>query len=409
MGKVPKVTLMIQCKVDGIWKKLPAPMSANGRPKNVPGATFYLRHSRNCWEPVGKDLDAAMAAKRRREIALEGVPGVFLGGADESGTQVGNRLKIDDAIEQYLTDTRAQKEDGTYKVYKNAVLQFRESCTKTYLDELERRDLLNFTAFLRKYRKKNGEPLDDRTVYNRFENTITFLKEYGIRGLVLHKDWPAYEEEDAVPYTVEELKSLFAVADEEDFVRYQFFLKSGARDKEVIFGTYPDLDLESSIFGVTAKKDLGFKVKNHEARRIPLPNDLVEILRRRREVNPTARFIFTNKDSNPERKFLKKLKSLAWRAGLNCGHCSTKIKGKVVSCKDQPVCEKWTLHRFRKTFATLHHEAGVSPRTLQKWLGHKSLETTLRYLGIADARSERTREQVNKSFKGIARKLGAVA
>jgi hypothetical protein len=26
-----------------------------------------------------------MAAKRRREIALEGVPGVFLGGADESG------------------------------------------------------------------------------------------------------------------------------------------------------------------------------------------------------------------------------------------------------------------------------------------------------------------------------------
>ena len=60
MGRVPKV----------IWKKLPAPMSANGRPKNVPGATFYLRHSRNYWEPVGKDPDAAMAAKRRREIAI---------------------------------------------------------------------------------------------------------------------------------------------------------------------------------------------------------------------------------------------------------------------------------------------------------------------------------------------------
>jgi hypothetical protein len=109
-------------------------MSANGRPKNVPGATFYLRYNRNCWEPVGKDPDAAMAAKRRREIALEGVPGVFLGGADESGTQVGNRLKIDDAIEQYLTDTRAQKEDGTYKMYKNAVLQFRESSSNATVD-----------------------------------------------------------------------------------------------------------------------------------------------------------------------------------------------------------------------------------------------------------------------------------
>ena len=29
MGKVPKVTLMIQCKVDGIWKKLPAQFQEN--------------------------------------------------------------------------------------------------------------------------------------------------------------------------------------------------------------------------------------------------------------------------------------------------------------------------------------------------------------------------------------------
>jgi integrase len=42
--------------------------------------------------------------------------------------------------------------------------------------------------------------------------------------------------------------------------------------------------------------------------------------------------------------------------------------------------------------------AGVSARTLQKWLGHASLETTLAYLEAADIRSERTREQVNNSF-----------
>jgi integrase/recombinase XerD len=46
----------------------------------------------------------------------------------------------------------------------------------------------------------------------------------------------------------------------------------------------------------------------------------------------------------------------------------------------------------------MHHEAGVSARTLQKWLGHSSLETTLAYLEAADIRSERTREQVNNSF-----------
>ena len=31
-----------------------------------------------------------------------------------------------------------------------------------------------------------------------------------------------------------------------------------------------------------------------------------------------------------------------------------------MTCKDKPVCKKWTLQRFRKTFATLHHEA-VAP------------------------------------------------
>lgn len=67
--------------------------------------------------------------------------------------------------------------------------------------------------------------------------------------------------------------------------------------------------------------------------------------------------------------------------------------------KNAGLAGKWELHKFRKTFATMHHEeAGISARTLQKWLGHSSLETTLAYLEAADVRSERTREQVNKSF-----------
>lgn len=415
MAKVPKVTLMVRRKVNDRWKHVKAQFSSNHRVKTLPGdGGFSLRYKLNgkdTWEPVEDDgLDAAMAAKRRREIALEGIPGVSVAGsAAGSPKQRDSRPKIDVAIAQYLADTQAQKEPKTFAAYRIALTQFRESCTKSCLEDLERRDLLNFTAFLHNSRKSNGEPLSDRTIYNRFENVITFLKEYGIRGLVLHKDWPTYEEEDAIPYPVGELELLFAAMDAEQFVWCQFFLKAGAREKEVIFATWSDIDFESKIFSVTPKKDLGFKPKNHEARRIPLPDDLIEMLRERRKANPNARFIFLNGDGNPERKFLKKLKHLACRAGLNCGHCMTVSRGKIVCCKDEPVCEKWILHRFRKTFATLHHEAGVSVRTLQYWLGHKSLETTVRYLGIADARSVRTREQVNKSFKSLGHKLETVA
>jgi integrase len=109
--------------------------------------------------------------------------------------------------------------------------------------------------------------------------------------------------------------------------------------------------------------------------------------------------LFPNALGRPNGHFLRVLKKLAKRAGLNCGECVTK---KGLSCQEHPVCDKWELHKFRRTFATIHHESGVSARTLQAWIGHSSLETTLAYLQIADLRSERTRTQVNHSFATFA-------
>ena len=73
-----------------------------------------------------------------------------------------------------------------------------------------------------------------------------------------------------------------------------------------------------------------------------------------------------------------------------------KRKKVEVSCKDRPVCEHFYLHRFRKTCATRWHEAGISIRTIQNWLGHKSLETTMIYLGVTG--SEKLRSNINAAF-----------
>jgi integrase len=59
------------------------------------------------------------------------------------------------------------------------------------------------------------------------------------------------------------------------------------------------------------------------------------------------------------------------------------------------------LHKFRRTYATLHHENGVPIRTLMGWLGHSDLETTIRYLAAADPGSQRTRALVDKSWKAF--------
>ena len=43
-----------------------------------------------------------------------------------------------------------------------------------------------------------------------------------------------------------------------------------------------------------------------------------------------------------------------------------------------------TFHTLRATYATRLMERGVHPRTIQVLLGHQSLETTMRYLAVAD-------------------------
>ena len=112
-----------------------------------------------------------------------------------------------------------------------------------------------------------------------------------------------------------------------------------------------------------------------------------------RKKTSSSRWIFPNEAGDPEGHFLRKFKRIAYKAGLNCGQCHTsRNEGRYEKtavekcCKDfSEGCEKHYLHRLRKTCATFWHTQGISLRTIQYYLGHKSLDTTQHYLGIQDA------------------------
>ena len=70
--------------------------------------------------------------------------------------------------------------------------------------------------------------------------------------------------------------------------------------------------------------------------------------------------------------------------------------------KHEGIAGTWELHKFRKTFATFYHEEqGVSVRTLQIWLGHSDLGTTMAYLKGSDAASERSQAQVARAYEAF--------
>jgi hypothetical protein len=111
------------------------------------------------------------------------------------------RKSVAAAAADYLEETKLTKKAKTLFAYTTALNYFRESCPKLYLEDIERHDLLKFSAFLRDH--KNQSP---RSCWNKFSNVMTFLKAQGIRGVTRKNDWPRYTEEEPEIYEKEELE-----------------------------------------------------------------------------------------------------------------------------------------------------------------------------------------------------------
>jgi integrase/recombinase XerD len=319
------------------------------------------------------------------------------------------RITIRDAAPQWIDDQKLfVGKDGqgmsrkTITAYRSRLNFFLEFCATSpaYMDQLDERILRDYIRFL----QEDDGDLSDRYVYNIFQTLNTFLLANGmpIAGPLLAK--LSFASKPVKPYTDEELAALFAACDDEEKLTFTFFLNSGGRESEVSFTEYTDLNFRANVLHIQPKPDRGFRLKGKKNgqksakdRFVPIPPTLMLKLKERmKSKRAHARdLVFTNSEGRPQGHFLRMLKDVAYRAGLNCGRCTGVLDGKHVSCKKHPVCGVWELHRFRKTFACWHHERNrVSVNTLREWLGHESLDVTLAYLKGSDAASEPVQEQV---------------
>ena len=361
---------------------------------------FYLRptmYGGQKWERLKAETfaDAKQEAEQFEVVLAAAAKGLTVAEA-ENFTNL-NRVTVKAAVDAYLAKKQS-KAPKTVSQYQRILKQFLEACTVKFTDEITE-------DVLRKYKARlENEGYAGKTIDTRLNIVYFLLKKSGVTARLPRDEMPTIEAEAAVPYSTEELEKLFAAMDDESRIRYKFFLGTGCRDREVMFAAWNDIDFTKREYHIRRKEDVGFTPKSHESRTVPLPVSLVDTLKARRKAHPTDRWIFMNKDGNPDNHFIRKLKRLALHAGLNCGQCkTTRIIGKYdrkklveVSCKTHPVCEHIYLHRFRKTCATRWQEHGIPLRTVQAWLGHKNLETTQRYLGVTD--SGKLRPQIDAAF-----------
>jgi len=312
--------------------------------------------------------------------------------------QNSNRLPLRTVVDTYL-EQKKNKAEKTREQYRLTLDEFIEGLGRIkFLDEID-------VAALRKYKDfLTAKGFAGKTIDTRINIVNFLLKKNGVDARRPRDQMPVVETEAAVPYSEDEMRKLFREMDKEEAIRYKFFLGTACRDKEVTYAAWAGINFDKKTYTVRGKPDEGFTVKNHESRTIPIPDTLAAALKARRKPNPSARWIFVNEAGVPDNHFLRKLKRIALRAGVNCGQCRTTVtKGKYttkkqveVSCATDPVCEHIYLHRFRKTCATRWQEAGVPIRTIQHYLGHKNLETTAFYLGVSD--SDRMRDKINEAF-----------
>src|SRR5438128_6960514 len=345
----------------------------NGREERHPEGAYYLEW----WEgakrirlSVGKDAADASARRLQKEAELNAVNhGVVV--TPQNGNGNGQR-SLSLTVQEFLAETKLTKKPKTYAAYSTALKYFQESCPKMYLADIDRKDLLKFSAFLRDVKEQSP-----RSVYNKFENLMTFLKAQGIRGLVGKNDWPRYVEEEPEIYEREELGKLFAACDTEERLRYEFFLMTGMREQEVMHCSWEDINFSRGTGTVRYKPEYGFSPKNYREREVPIPAKLVKKLKTAKaKADTSCGLVFPTAGCRPKLDFLDTLKAVAERAKLNP--------------------RNFWLHKFRATFATWSLWAGVDLRTVQQWLGHSDMESTMRYL--KPSRSQQVRQKVNRIF-----------
>ena len=153
------------------------------------------------------------------------------------------------------------------------------------------------------------------------------------------------------------------VFDREDLAEIiQVAAFTGMRQGELLKLKARDVDLALNTIHVGGLPDVVTKAGNY--RSVPIHNNIVRPLQKRLEQASPSVPVFD--DWHNKDQLLRAFRKVRQYVGLPEGYC---------------------FHTLRHSFATWHAEAGTPMRTLMNLMGHKRVETTLRYAKVTSKAS----------------------
>jgi integrase/recombinase XerD len=354
----------------------------SGRDEVHPEGSYYLEWwsgGRRSREAAGPNAFAAADKVRVKQTELAAVRDGIIPPVPAVEVTP-ERTTLVAALSSYIDYVQYHRSLRTFRTYRPILESFRTFCKTIYVNDVERQDLLDFATHCMKQGQKG------KSIYNKLVVLSQVMKQHGKRKLLNSADWPSFVETVRPIYEDSELATLFRACSTAEEMRFKFYLMSGFRDAEGRFVTWRDVDFKHLAVRVTAKPHWGFHPKNWEEREVPVPQKLIAILRAFKPTDASPDDpLFPSGTGKPDGAMLEKLKTVAHRAKLNCGHCIVKHKLedgtiKINRCAAGPYCGRWFLHKFRHTYATRHLQDGIDIRTLQQWMGHRDIASTMVYL-----------------------------
>jgi integrase len=224
------------------------------------------------------------------------------------------RRKLAASAAEYITDNEARHAHEAAAQAKQVTAEFLRGCSKTFVDEVTREDVLRFHAALR---NRGCAP---RSVSNKHVRLASFLRFGGMDKDKLPPE-PSYEQQLPTVYPSAHMKSLLEKADAFMRIVVLLALKCGLREQELMHLEWADINLSDAVLQVRGKARWGFAVKDKEQREIPIPSDLIAKLRVWRKGRLKAALVLGNDRDRPNGHLLRLLKRVARNAGLNCGAC----------------------------------------------------------------------------------------